>query len=44
MTEKKKYEIHVSAQSIYLPEQSDEEAERFVFAYTIRIKIGRAHV
>ena len=37
MTEKKKYDIRVTAQSAFLPEQSDEQAERYVFAYTIRI-------
>ena len=37
MTEKKKYDIRVTARSAFLPEQSDEQAERFVFAYTIRI-------
>ena len=37
MTEKKKYDIRISAQSAFLPEQSDENAERYVFAYTIRI-------
>lgn len=37
MTEKRKYDIRVTAQSAFLPEQSDEQAERYVFAYTIRI-------
>ncbi len=37
MTEKKKYDIRVTAQSAFLPEQSDEQADRYVFAYTIRI-------
>ena len=37
MTEKKKYDIRISARSAFLPEQSDEPAERYVFAYTIRI-------
>jgi ApaG protein len=37
MTEDKKYEIDVSIRTIYLPDQSDEEAERHVFAYTITI-------
>ena len=37
MIEKKKYDIRVTAQSAFLPEQSDEQAERYVFAYTIRI-------
>jgi ApaG protein len=43
MTEKRKFEIHVTAKSVYLPDQSDEEAERYVFAYTIRItNVGSA--
>jgi len=37
MTEPKKYEISVAARSSYLADQSDENAERYVFAYTIRI-------
>jgi ApaG protein len=37
MTEKKQYDIRVIARSAFLPEQSDEQAERYVFAYTIRI-------
>jgi ApaG protein len=32
-----KYDITVSARSVYIPEQSDETASRFVFAYTITI-------
>jgi ApaG protein len=32
-----KYEFTVSAQPRYLPQHSDPEAGRFVFAYTIRI-------
>jgi len=32
-----RYQISVSARSSYVPEQSDEEAGRFVFAYTITI-------
>lgn len=31
------YQIQVTAQSTYVPEQSDAEAGRFVFAYTIKI-------
>jgi ApaG protein len=30
-------EITVKAQSLFVPEQSDEESARYVFAYTIRI-------
>jgi len=33
----KKYDIRVDAQSFYLPDQSDEENDQFVFAYTIKI-------
>jgi len=32
-----RYQISVAARSSYVPEQSDEEAGRFVFAYTITI-------
>ena len=32
-----KYNIDVYAEAFFLPDQSDEEAERFVFAYKIRI-------
>jgi len=32
------HEIAVSAQTQYLPDQSDEKAERYVFAYTITIR------
>ncbi|MCE7914139.1 MAG: Co2+/Mg2+ efflux protein ApaG [Nitrosomonas sp. PRO4] len=37
MTENKKYEIDISINTIYLPEQSDEATDRHVFAYTITI-------
>ena len=37
MVENKKYEIEISISTVYLPEQSDEDAERHVFAYTITI-------
>lgn len=37
MNEPKKYAFTVSAQSFYLPDQSDEENDQYVFAYTIRI-------
>lgn len=33
-----KYEITVSSQTQYIAEQSDETANRFVFAYTITIR------
>jgi ApaG protein len=35
--EDKRYEISVKARSTYVPEQSDEDGGRFVFAYTITI-------
>jgi len=38
MVEEKKYEVAVSAQTQYIPEQSDEETGRFVFAYTMTIR------
>jgi len=31
------YDISVAAKSVFIPEQSDESASRFVFAYTITI-------
>ena len=34
----KKYDIGVSTQTQYIPDQSDEASERFVFAYTITIR------
>jgi len=37
MAESTKYEISVNPRVDYLPEQSDESAERYVFAYTITI-------
>src|SRR6185369_13136457 len=37
MMEAKKYSVAVTAHSTYLPDQSDEEEDRYVFAYTIRI-------
>lgn len=33
----KRYAVDVTAQAFYLPEQSDEENDQYVFAYTIRI-------
>jgi ApaG protein len=38
MAKEKHYEIAVSAATQYLPEQSDEAAGRYVFAYTISIR------
>ncbi len=37
MNDEKKYDIDVSVRTTYLPEQSDEEADHHVFAYTITI-------
>jgi ApaG protein len=34
----KKYDVTVSSQTQYVPEQSDEESSRFVFAYTMTIR------
>ncbi|MEP7157514.1 MAG: Co2+/Mg2+ efflux protein ApaG [Betaproteobacteria bacterium] len=33
----KQYDVDVTAQAFYLPDQSDEENDQYVFAYTIRI-------
>jgi len=33
----KKYHITVTPTSVFVPEQSDEEADRYIFAYTITI-------
>ena len=38
MAEEKPHTISVSAQTQYLPEQSDEGAGRYVFAYTIKMR------
>lgn len=37
MADSRKYHITVTARTQFIPEQSDESAERFVFAYTITI-------
>ena len=37
MNEPEKYAIDVTAQAFYLPEQSDEDNDQYVFAYSIRI-------
>ncbi|MCZ6897187.1 MAG: Co2+/Mg2+ efflux protein ApaG [Betaproteobacteria bacterium] len=37
MVEDKKYEINVIVRTAYLPEQSDEAINRYVFSYTITI-------
>lgn len=37
MAEIRKYHITVTARTHFIPEQSDEAAERYVFAYTITI-------
>jgi len=38
MVEGKKYDVAVSSQTQYVPEQSDEDNSRFVFAYTMTIR------
>ena len=38
MAQEKLYEIQVSAATQYLAEQSDEAADRYVFAYTITLR------
>lgn len=38
MTDTKKHDIKVVAHAFYLPDQSDEEEDRYVFAYTITIR------
>ena len=38
MATDKKYEITVTTRTIYVPEQSDTERGRYVFAYTITLK------
>jgi len=38
MVAEKKYEVAVSSQTKYVEEQSDEQNERYVFAYTITIR------
>jgi ApaG protein len=37
MTENKKHHITVTAETQFIPEQSDEASNRYVFAYTITI-------
>ncbi len=37
MADSKKYELNVTVRTDYLPEQSDEIIDRYVFAYTITI-------
>lgn len=37
MSDQKRYEITVSARSTFIPEQSDEAEDRYVFSYTITI-------
>jgi ApaG protein len=38
MSADKKYDVTVSSQTQYIPEQSDEHNNRYVFAYTITIR------
>ncbi|NJR72491.1 MAG: Co2+/Mg2+ efflux protein ApaG [Gammaproteobacteria bacterium] len=37
MSEENKYKMRVTANAFFLPEQSDEHKDQFVFAYTIKI-------
>ena len=37
MSEDTKYAIKISANAFFLPEQSDEDNDQYVFAYTIKI-------
>ena len=37
MAEGKKYNIHISVNTVYIAEQSDPAVDRYVFAYTITI-------
>ncbi len=37
MSDNNKYAIKISANAFFLPEQSDEDNDQFVFAYTIKI-------
>lgn len=37
MAEAKKYEIHISVTTQYMPEQSDPGSERYFFAYHIKV-------
>lgn len=36
--DEKRYQFRINAQSFYLADQSDEENDQYVFAYTIRIE------
>ena len=38
MESESRYRIEISAQSLYLEEQSEPEEDRFVFAYTVTIR------
>ncbi|MFN0317209.1 MAG: Co2+/Mg2+ efflux protein ApaG [Burkholderiales bacterium] len=38
MSTQTKYDVKVVANAFYLPDQSDEEEDRYVFAYTITIR------
>jgi ApaG protein len=37
MAESKKYNINISVRTAYIPEQSDPNSDRYVFAYTVVI-------
>lgn len=38
MAQEKRYEIQVTTATKYLPEQSDEPGDRYVFSYTVTIR------
>jgi ApaG protein len=38
MVAEKKYEVLITSQTQFVPEQSDEQTDRYVFAYTITIR------
>lgn len=37
MAESKKHDINITVRTVYIPEQSDPDSDRYVFAYTIVI-------
>lgn len=37
MAESKKYDIQINVRTVYIPEQSDPDSGRYVFAYTVTI-------
>ena len=38
MAGQKRYEVSVSARTEYVPEQSDEQSGRYIFAYTVTLR------